>query len=246
MRIVLIALAALLVGLLLLHLGGRASPSWMRNPSLQALLENVGGLLVASVCLGALWELVGKRAFVAEVLEATRLGADIESAGLRQVAASFLDVDYRSLFKEVKQVDIFAVHGSAWLSRNRSFLEEVSVRPGALIRIFLSDPQVTAIIDGLARQTQTSSDMLASRIESSRQEFESLRKSGGAEIETYYYPGVRTHAMYRIGGSAVITFYPHKPGKTSKIPSLVCHEGGALYAFVCSELEAILQISRRC
>ena len=245
LRIVIAALVALSAGLLLLYLGNSADPFWSRHGSLQALVENTGGLLVASVCLGILWEFVGKRAFAAEVLEAARVGVDIQSAGLKQVAPSFLQVNYEKLFYKANRVDIFVVHGSAWLSRNRSYMEYVASKPGARIRVFLSDPQSSSTIKVLAEQVDLDSDSLIARIEDSRRDFVGLLTPGGAKIETYYYPGNRMHAMYRVGDSAVITFYSHRRGKTSKIPSLVCHEGGALYAFVCSDFEAIEQMSRR-
>ncbi|MFB9238150.1 hypothetical protein ACFFWC_21770 [Plantactinospora siamensis] len=246
MRITVVALSALVLGLIFLYLGDVDTPFWSRHKPLPTLLENMGGLLVASVCLGILWELIGKRAFVAEVLEATRVGVDVQRAGLSQVAAKFLDVDYKVLFRKADRVDVFVVHGNAWLSRNRSLMEGVASKPGALIRIFLSDPQASSTIEVLAEQVELDHNALIARIESSRREFESLLTPGGAKIETFYYPGNRTHAMYRIGDSAVITFYPHRRGKTSQIPSLVCRDGGALYAFVCADFKAIEQMSRRC
>src|ERR1700730_7037850 len=83
--IVVTGIVALLAGIALLYVGGRNTEYWKTHQGLQALVNNLGALLVISVALSAGWELVGKRAFARELLETTKTAAEVQAAGLKRI-----------------------------------------------------------------------------------------------------------------------------------------------------------------
>src|SRR4051812_10894769 len=70
------AISFIVVGIALI----RASEWADLWPNWKPVLANIGGLLVASVGVGVLWELVGRRTFVEEIFEAASVSSEVQSA----------------------------------------------------------------------------------------------------------------------------------------------------------------------
>lgn len=62
---------------------------WIGGQSLQSVVRDIGSLLIASVAITLLWELVGKRAFLDELLPKFRLSEDLVSGGIIGFKTSF-------------------------------------------------------------------------------------------------------------------------------------------------------------
>jgi hypothetical protein len=235
----------LLAGLALLYAGGLNREYWKTHQGLQALVNNLGALLVISVALGVVWELVGKRAFARELLETAKTAAEVEAAGLRRVVTDYLaEPDWEDLFNNVHNLDIFVAYGQTWRNHNLKYLQPLAAQGDSRIHVYLPDPGSKEIISVLARRFGTTSAELVRRITDTKAAFEDLRVPGKAAIEVLYYPGDRLFSFYVFDGTAVITLYKHKPGRTPMVPTLVCRAGGSLYGFIQSELTAIREQSR--
>lgn len=245
-RYVLVAGGFLLVGLLLLYVGGMTGPWWDTHGSFRAFLQSLGGLLVASVFLGSLWELVGKRSFAREVLETAGIAADVETAGLSRITTNYLnDTGWDELFANVEQLDIFLAYGATWRNVHLSRLETLAARAGAKIRIFLPDPEDRDTMTVLCARFGYEKADLKRRINETRSAFEGMARSGGAQIEVWFRPGDRVFSFYRFDSTAVITFYNHKKSRDTVVPTLVCRRGGSFFQFIETELVAIESQSRR-
>lgn len=244
LRTLLGGIVVFLVGLSLLYLSSSIPALWVRHEAWHSVVNDLGGLLIISVGLGAIWELVGKRSFAREVLEAAKLSGDISLAGLRSIGTNWLeDADWAELFSGVSDLEIFVAYGQSWRTFNLARLEEFSRRRGAHLRLYLPDPNDAQSIATLARRFAMTSEVLIGHIDETRAGYESLRSKGGT-IEIFFYPGDRTFSLYRFGDTAVITLYRHKHERSATIPTIVCRSGGSLYDFVISELEAIRSASR--
>lgn len=231
------AVAAL--GTVLLYLGGR-DDLWGHRKGLQTLLTALGSAFIVSVALGALWELVGKRAFAREILETARTSADVESAGLARIGSRYLDdPDWEQLFRGVRKLDIFVAYARTWRNSNLTRLRSVAKRPDARIRLYLPDP-----VQLLADRFNQDREQLIAAITEARQEFEGLSRPGGAEITVHYRQGDVLFSCYRFDSTAVITLYSHGRERIGTVPTLVVTEGGSLYQYVRDELRAIDQQSR--
>lgn len=108
------ALITLAIGIGLLW----GSESLDNHPILRSLSVNMGGLIVASVALGAIWELLGKRRFVEEIFEAASVSEAVRSAKVSVITTHFQEgVDWTSLMEGARELDLFVAAGRTWRSR---------------------------------------------------------------------------------------------------------------------------------
>jgi hypothetical protein len=166
-----------------------------------------------------------------------RLAADIRTAGLLRIGSTYLtEFEWRELFGEVREVDIFVAYGQTWLHLHARELAGVAARADATIRVFLADPDDAQTMAVLAERFATTPSDLRTRVESTRRDYESLRRPGGADIRVYYWPGDRLFSFYRLDDTAVVGFYSHTRSRAAAVPVFVCGEQGELYQFVLAEL----------
>jgi hypothetical protein len=238
-------IAVFLTGIALLYIGGLNREYWKTHQGLQALVNNLGALLVISVALSVVWELVGKRAFARELLETAKTAAEVEAAGLRRIVTDYLvEPDWEDLFRSVHNLDIFVAYGQTWRNNNLGHLQRLAAQRDSRIHIYLPDPDDKEIISVLARRFGTTAVELVKRITDTKTDFEALRVPDRAAIEVFYYRGDRLFSFYIFDGTAVVTLYKHKPGRTPMVPTLICRSGGSLYGFIHSELTAVREQSR--
>ncbi|MEV1002824.1 hypothetical protein [Nonomuraea sp. NPDC050202] len=244
LKTLIVGLSMLIVGVLLLVLVAWEFDFWRKASWLRAVIEDLGSLLLVSVALGAIWELIGKRSFAREVLEAAGTSVDISSAGLRSIGTSWPDdADWARLFNGVRELDIFVAYARAWRSLHLQRLQEVARRKGARIRVFLPDPTDTLTTSVLAERFGVTPAKLIERITETKSDFEDLRVKGGATIEVYYWAGDRVFSLYRFDHTAVITLYKHRKAKVPDVPTIVC-ESGALFDFATKEMSDVHSRSR--
>jgi hypothetical protein len=237
------AVVGLAVGFVLLYVGGR--DDWMNTRhGLQSVLNNLGGLLIVSVALGALWELYGKRAFAREILDTARTTTDVDAAGLIRVGTNYLEIDWERLFAGVVKLDIFFAYARTWRNSNHTRIVELAGRRDARIRVYLPDPDHADTVRRLAERFSMTEQSLKSAIQEARDYFVSLGREARASIEVYYRGGDSTFSCYRFDKTAVLTMYTHSQRRTP-VPTIVCREGGSLYEFVRAEFRAIHEQSTR-
>jgi len=234
-----------LLGLACLYLGGLGFKFWSTHQGIQALVDNMGAVLVISVGLAMLWELVGKRAFAREVLENARVTIDVEKSGIRKIGVDYIsEPEWDELFDGVHELDIFVAYGRTWHNLQLNRLKVLAKRKGARIRVFIADPEDEQTVTVLSYRFSMAPEELRRRIEQTRVDYESLRERGGASIEVFYYPGDRLFAFYRFDETAIITIYQHRPERAELIPTLTFRSGGSFYDFIVSELKSIDERSR--
>jgi hypothetical protein len=243
--IVVTGIVVLLAGIALLYVGGLNTDYWKTHQGLQALVNNLGALLVISVALSAVWELVGKRAFTRELLETNKTAADVQAAGLRRIVTDYLDdPDWDELFRGVRNLDIFVAYGQTWRNLNFRSLRHLADRSNGCIRVYLPDPNKKEVINVLAERFEMSESEVVKHIADTKAAFEALGKYK-ATVEVYYYGRDRLFSFYVLDGTAVVTLYGHKKGRTPTVPTFVCRGGGSLYDFIDSELKSIHSESQR-
>jgi hypothetical protein len=186
----------------------------------------------------------------AEVLHQRDLGAqlvaDIEGSGLMRVGTNYLnELEWGELFAGVRELDIFVAYGQTWRNLHARHLHDLAARPGSLVRVFLPDPADNATVGLLADRFAVTLDEMTRRIEATRDDYERLRRPGGADIEILYRPGDRLYSFYRLDDVAVLGLYSHSRNRMPSIPVLVCRAPGSLYQFIADELSNIEQQSRR-
>lgn len=244
LRTIVAGLIALAVGVLLLYVAGR--DDWMNGRGgLQSVLDDLGGLLVASVTLGAIWELAGKRAFAREVMGVAKASADLTTAGITGIGTRYLtDPDWSRMFANVQKLDIFFAYGRTWRNNNDAELRALSTRRGGRIRVFLPDVNDADTVRNLAQRFQMTEMRLRDAIEESRDYFIALKVGAVAEVSVFLRTGDSTFSCYRFDDVAVLTLYSHGRRRT-QVPTVVCERGGTLYNFIREEFDSIEEQSVR-
>lgn len=174
-----------------------------------------------------------------------QLVRDIRNAGLLRIGTTYLsEVEWKTLFADVVELDIFMVYGQTWRHLHARELALVAASAGSRIRVFLADPDDQTTVAALAARFAITPEELQTRIQATRQGYEALRRPGGADIQVFYWPGDRAFSFFRLDKIAVVGFYSHTKSRAAAVPVLVCQEPGELYQFVLDELDAIQIASR--
>jgi hypothetical protein len=226
------------IGGVLLYLGGR-SDLWHHRQGLQALVNNLGSILVVSVALALIWEFIGKRSFTKEILETARTSTDVHAAGITRIGMNYVDdADWEALFHGVQKLDIFVAYGRTWRNSHISKLRRVAEDGGARIRVYLPDPDDAYTLSVLAERFDMPESRLRDAINESKAEFSSLQQAGNAQVEVYFRKGDMVFSCYRFDAIAVATLYTHSRAR-GQVPVIVCRSGGSFYEFIRGELKAI-------
>jgi hypothetical protein len=237
LRVILTSVVAAVAGILLLGVS-----EWFASqlgPASSSVARSIGGFLVGTFVLAFAWELWARRAFLAEVLEKARIASDVHNAGIVQIVPSYLDVDWKTHLRGARSLDVFFTYGRTWRSNYLQELNEIAARKDGAIRVVLPDPEDELTLDELARRFGTDTKDVKGRITEAKAEIENLRRSGGARVEVWYWPGTMQLTFYLLDNVGVIAFYSHRRIRMP-VPAFVCSEGGSLYAYARAEFEHII------
>lgn len=232
-----IALLLLLgLGLTLMWVSGLGSLA--ANVQLSAILAQVGAVLVATAVLSVLWESLGREQLASDVLQKAGVGSDMQRAGLVRVTDQYLDdVEWESLFRRVRRLDIFVAYASTWRHAQHERLRAVASDSGARIRVFLPDPDDEATIANLADRFSITPVAIRGKVHEARSFFEALRVPRGADLTVFKRRGDHVFSLYRFDNRAVVTLYSHGKSRTP-VPTFVVDEG-QMFRFVYDEVNAI-------
>ncbi|MDN5757177.1 MAG: hypothetical protein L0H59_01400 [Tomitella sp.] len=173
------------------------------------------------------------------------LARDVDGAGLLRIGATYLnELEWRTLFADVTELDIVVAYGQTWRNLHARELAHLATHPACRMRVVLTDPEDELAVAVLADRFAITPDELRARIIATRQSYEELRRPDGARIELYYRPGDRVFSFYRFDDVAVVGLYSHTRVRGAAVPVFVCAKPGELYEFIQDELAAILDQSR--
>ncbi|KQW16898.1 hypothetical protein [Streptomyces sp. Root369] len=242
----LLASGGLVVGIALLYFSGL---SWFNDhQSLGTLLNQLGGLLIASVALATLWDLVGRRSFLREMLEVLELKQEVFESGLTGIGTDYRKiVDWDDCLHSAKRLDIFAAWATTWRNNNLENLQQIASRSDAKIRVCLPDPTDLNCIKSLATRFNMSQNDVRGRLNDAIEGYKRLDANGSAtgRVEIYTTSVFRAFTAYRIDNQFVVTLYHHKDNRRGLFPALTCGVGGSLFAFFEEDLEGALDASTK-
>jgi hypothetical protein len=212
----------------------------------QATMEQVAGLIVATGLLTAGWELVGKRRFAAEVLEKAKLSSDVTDAGLLRVTDQYLeDVEWSDLFAGATRLDVVAAYARTWRNNHAERLRGLAALSGGRLRIFLPDPDDSATMEIFAKRFNMSVDKIKDTVREAIRDYTAFDRAGGGGVEVWVRSGDLVFSCYRFDHrAAVLALYSHSKERRTSVPTLVVGRG-RLFRFVSEELEAIEKQSRQ-
>ena len=242
LRYFLAALIIFFFGIGLLYVSARED--WWKNYRVwQTVLQHTGALFIVTVAIGFLWELVGKRSFLDEVLSKAQMSKEITFAGITQITDSFHhNIDWKTYFHTVNKLDIFFAYGRTWRNTYTEELQKVADREGARIQIVLPDPEDKQVIVELARRFNYTDDEMKGLIREAETYFRDLSNSAGAngaQIDIWFLPAAPYFSFYRFDRVGILALYTHRRER-SPVPTFVCEMGGTLYDYIRKEFKAMI------
>lgn len=185
-----------------------------------------------------LWDLLGKRALLDEVLAKAQLSRDIDEAGVSRITDTFQGekLDWASYFRTVNNLDIFVSYARSWRNTHLEQLRRLARKKNARIRVVLPDPEDEQTVFELAQRFDYTPEYLVNLIEEAKVEYDRLRFPSGASVEVWFLPVAQTFSFYIFDHTAVIALYTHRRERLP-VPTLVCDQGGWLHAYVREEFD---------
>jgi hypothetical protein len=217
---------------------------WRIHPRIQHLVEKIADLIFATGLLAVLWEFIGKRILLDEILAKTGIAREIRAAGLKQVFPNFQGpIDWRTLFQGARHLDILISYGRTWRNQHLEDLRTFATRAGTRIRLIVPDPSNDANVQALAQRYDIERAEVKRRIEETIGSFRELTTHGNVEIWVMATPPV--YSVYRFDEIAIFSIYNHQVDR-SAVPALILERGGTLYEFAITDLNKLFTNSARC
>lgn len=219
-----------------------ASILWLQDyPVWQALAREAGALLLVSGVITMLWDLLGKRALLDEVLAKAQLSRDIDEAGVSRITDTFQSakLDWPSYFRAANNLDIFVSYARSWRNTYLEELRRVARKKNTRIRVVLPDPEDEQTVLELSRRFDYTPEHLVNLIEEAKEDFDRLRSPSGGKVEVWFLPVAQTFSFYIFDQIAMIALYTHRRERLP-VPTLVCDKGGWLHEYVRKEFDAMV------
>lgn len=231
--IIIVALLAFIIGLGLLYWSASMAKPW------DNIVRELGAMLLVTVSLGVLWEFLGKRMLVDEVLEKVRISTDIQRAGVLQIVDNFHDLEWKGWFEHATNLTVFVAYGHTWFRSHAQELQSLVARSGCRIHVLLPDPAQPELLSALARRFAMTPEDLRKRIEEAVRNYHALEpvKDSTVEVTLVKSPPLFTFYMFE----NVAIFVPHSHRSQAPVPAFVVREGGSLYNYLCEELDALVK-----
>ncbi|HMO49580.1 MAG TPA: hypothetical protein PKE26_03340 [Kiritimatiellia bacterium] len=223
------------IGLLLMYIA--ESIPWLSyHPTLQKLISQTGSLVFPAALIMLIWELINKRAFVAEILASAKIADDLKQAGITATPQDFYqDVSWDDLFRNAKQIDLFFAYARTWRNSNLKRLKEFASRRGTTLKLIVPDPKNGACISELARRFDLPNDDIIASINETIKEFQQIFEDNGDKIKVILAPVTPLFNIYRFDDIAIITLHKHDKGRGG-VPVLCVRREGTLYDFIDRQL----------
>ncbi|MGQ2912103.1 MAG: hypothetical protein ACT6QJ_10035 [Aeromicrobium sp.] len=205
---------------------------------LEASINQLAGLLVATGLITVLWELLGKRRFASELFGMASLSSDVVDAGLERITDQYLeDVAWADLFQGASHLDVVVAYARTWRNNHLSRLKDLAAKPGAHLRFFLPDPSDDPTMTLLADRFGKGVEEMRAVIREAIEEYSKLDSAGAGSVEVFVRPGDYVFSAYRFDGRAVLAMYSHTRRRVD-VPTFVAN-GGKIFAFVKREIDSI-------
>ena len=243
LRMLIASLLIAVIGVVLLCVTSD-NANWTNHPSWQTVLQQIGGLLLVTVSISLLWESIGKRAFLDEILEKAKISKELSHSGIIQVTDSFHhDIDWSSYFASAIKIDICFAYAKTWRNTHLEDLQKVVARKDTRIRVVLPDPDDEQVIRELARRFEYEPEHLISLIREAEKYFKELQEragKNGATVDIWFLPAAPHFTVYRFNRIAIMALYSHRRERIP-VPTIVCEMGGTLYEYIRKEFDAMIK-----
>lgn len=232
-------------GLILLFASQYPGNHWMWKIT-RAVLNDLGGLIIASVALGLVWDKYGKRTFRDELFAQYDIGADIRDAGIEGFVEAFQDItEWDELFERSQHIDIFVGYASSWRGSRRRDFQSFLGKDNTHLRVILPDFTDGKVVAQLAHRFGYTDEDLKKRIQDAVQFYQDLRTALAptSTIEIWLSPMAPQFSCYRFDNQVVVAYYSHLGPEA--VPAIFAGANGSLFRFVQREIDGIIKVSKK-
>jgi hypothetical protein len=200
--------------------------------ALETVIQEIGALLLVTGALSVMWDVVGRRRFTAEVLEAANLSSDVRTAKLAQLTDNYHDIAWDDLLNGATQVDLFFAYARTWRNTHITALRRLTERQGTSTRVVLPNPNNDELMVQLGRKFAKTEDELRDLVCEAVTEFEAVSAlhGAGSTLELRFSDEFPVFTYYRFDRTAVVVMYAQAPGRADT-PTIAFEEGGMLAGF---------------
>ncbi|MFH0824409.1 MAG: hypothetical protein V2B18_16775 [Pseudomonadota bacterium] len=238
LKLVVAVLAIVLGGFMLLVLSARRD-LWIGYEVCQTVVRDLGSLLLVTLFVSLLWEFLGKRGLLDEVLMNFGVAKELQNAGIKEAHRDFHSIDWKPFFEDVREIDLFFAWAYSWRYNNTAALVKAASTKKVRIRIFLPDPNRQDIVSEMSRRFNRDADHVIGQIKDAIDYFGKL-SNRQAQVEVHLVPTAPVFTLYRFDASAIVVFYSHSDEEPKpSVPAIICEKGGWLYSFVVGQFAAL-------
>ena len=208
-----------------------------------AIVLEMGTAMFGIGLLAVAWDLAAKRAFLHEVLDATKMSATLEQAGIQTIAADYLhDIDWKELLRNSDRLDLFFAYAHTWRNNLAPELEAFGRQKKKKIRVVLPNPNDPRVLTELAHRFNYDQAEVERKIKESAQFFLDLAAATpkGASVACRYTSACPLLSMYVFDNQAVLTVYSHQK-KRVWVPTFLLLKGKSMYTFLEAEFECLYE-----
>jgi hypothetical protein len=218
------SLAFFIVGCLFLALV--TSSFWPPGHAfLTPLAEEVSALVAASGLVALMWEKFLKRAFFNEVMDKIGLATDVNISGLSGITLDFYhDVNWRQLFKNVKNLDILFSYGGTWRHSHEVELNELAKQRSTSVRVILPNPMNEGLMTQLGIRYGYTGEEMKAKIAEAENDFHKKFDKSPAKLAIHHIQVAPAFNVFRFDDIAIITLFKHRRDRVS-VPTFQVKRG---------------------
>lgn len=207
------------------------------------VFTQAGTAVLVAAGISVLWDWWGRRLFAEEIYERMKVAQSVSRWGVRDLSLTWNEQPWPELFAKGSNVDVMLGYGQTWRGVAHSGLEEFLSRRKNTLRVCLPDPDLDWLMVSLAHRYNQTPERLTERVREAARYFADLRDAGEATVQIFFRPGQPLYAMYRFESVAIVTLYPHRKERSSKVPAMTM-ETGEMVEWLKQDFEAAISDAR--
>jgi len=210
------------------------------------ILTQLLTIFVLGAGLNTVWELYSKNRLKKDIIDAKTLSEEIAKSGLTGIKPPVVFQEthnWKELFSDVKDLDLFISYGSTWRGSNRTRLNNLSKMKDSKVNIVLPDFKNKRVVDQLSSWFNTDSNRIEVKIKEAANDFSRIFEDCDCDFQLYLTETTPVYSFYRFDKKIILALYKHDPERRG-VPSFLINNTGYLYDFVTNDFEALINNSR--
>jgi hypothetical protein len=237
------------IGLSIANLIGNWSATWINSVSLATLgvlaYNALRNRYRSNMTVGEIKKINDQTTRVCEKIALSEM---IRTTGLFDIKSQSREVDWDSLFRNVKEIDLFFTYARTWRNTVENLLYSFLKIKGARLRVILPDPYNNVVLKELSNRFAKSEGEFRDLIIDATNHYYDMscyaKVNNGATLELWHTSVTPMFSLYRFDKTVIISLGSYKSYK-GDVPHFLADRRGALYKFAQDELDTLFNNNGR-